>query len=43
MAPPSNCSRTVLSVSEGGNALVPYTFPLPGGVETGHKDVLYVG
>lgn len=34
MAPPSNCSRTVLKLGEGSNALVRYNIALPGGVET---------
>lgn len=34
MAPPSNCSRTVLRLGGDRDALVRYNLPLPGGVET---------
>lgn len=34
MAPPSNCSRTVLKLGDDRNALVRYNIALPGGVET---------
>lgn len=34
MAPSSNCSRTVLRIGTGRNAVVRYNVPLPGGVET---------
>lgn len=34
MAPPSNCSRTVVAMGEGKTSLVRYNIPLPGGIET---------